>query len=276
VAAALVDFALGTDTGGSVRVPAAFCGLWGFRPTHGAVSTAGVVPLAPSFDTVGWFARDGATLARVGDVLLPTQEESARAVRWLVDPLLFAAADASVAAALDAVIRELPGVGRVDSGLADMGALAECYRVTQGAEIHAQHGAWIARSAPRFGPAIAERLADAARIGAAELRAAVDARDRYADRLRALLGDDGVLLLPAAPTVALAQDASPATLGNFYRRALGLGAIAGFAGAPQLVVPAGLAAGCPVGLGAIAPRHADRWLLALASTLCQRVSLPAP
>ena len=58
VAGGLVDFALGTDTGGSVRVPASYCGIFGFRPTHGRVSNAGVVPLAPSFDTVGWFARD--------------------------------------------------------------------------------------------------------------------------------------------------------------------------------------------------------------------------
>ena len=70
VAAGLVDFALGTDTGGSVRVPASFCGVYGFRPTHGRVSLDGVVPLAASYDTVGWLARSGAVLARVGAVLL--------------------------------------------------------------------------------------------------------------------------------------------------------------------------------------------------------------
>lgn len=72
VAASLNDvaFALGTDSGGSVRVPAAHCGVFGFRPTHGAVSATGVVKFAPSMDTVGWFARDGETLRQVGDVLL--------------------------------------------------------------------------------------------------------------------------------------------------------------------------------------------------------------
>ena len=64
VAAGQTDFALGTDTGGSVRVPANFLGLFGFRPSHGALSLDGVVPFAPSYDTVGWLARDAALLAR--------------------------------------------------------------------------------------------------------------------------------------------------------------------------------------------------------------------
>jgi len=70
VAAELVDFALGTDTGGSVRVPASFCGILGFRPSHGAVSTVGVVPMAQSFDTVGLFTRDPNILRHVGHILL--------------------------------------------------------------------------------------------------------------------------------------------------------------------------------------------------------------
>ena len=66
----LCDFALGSDTGGSVRAPANHCGLVGLRPTHGRISLQGVLDLAPSFDTCGWFARDVPTFARVGDVLL--------------------------------------------------------------------------------------------------------------------------------------------------------------------------------------------------------------
>jgi len=72
VAAGLADFALGTDTAGSVRVPAANCGIPGLRPTWGRISVAGVQPLAPSFDTVGFFAGDLEVLARVAGVLLPS------------------------------------------------------------------------------------------------------------------------------------------------------------------------------------------------------------
>uniref|UniRef100_A0A7N0V6F9 Amidase domain-containing protein n=1 Tax=Kalanchoe fedtschenkoi TaxID=63787 RepID=A0A7N0V6F9_KALFE len=70
VAAKLADFSLGTDTGGSVRVPASYCGIFGFRPSHGVITTDGVIPMAQSFDTVGWFARDPVILSRVGHVLL--------------------------------------------------------------------------------------------------------------------------------------------------------------------------------------------------------------
>jgi amidase len=69
-ASKLVDFALGTDTSGSIRVPASYCGLFSLRPTHGRISCQGVIPLAPSFDTVGWVARDATLLQRIGEVLL--------------------------------------------------------------------------------------------------------------------------------------------------------------------------------------------------------------
>ncbi|KAI7257790.1 hypothetical protein KC345_g10699, partial [Hortaea werneckii] len=75
VASGSVDFALGTDTGGSVRVPSAYCGVYGFRPTHGAVDMEGVIPLAPGFDTVGWMAGSAELLLKVGEVLLGTADD---------------------------------------------------------------------------------------------------------------------------------------------------------------------------------------------------------
>src|SRR5713226_7893748 len=101
VAGALVDFALGTDTGGSVRIPASFCGIFGIRPTHGRLSLEGMVGQAPSFDTVGWFARDADLLARIGEVLLGV--ELARAPRprhVLIATDAFAIAEAATSAAL--------------------------------------------------------------------------------------------------------------------------------------------------------------------------------
>ena len=110
VAAGLADFALGTDTAGSCRAPASFCGIFGFRPSHGAVSSNGVVPLAPSLDTIGWFARDAATLNKVGSALLPDDLDTAPLSRPLVLSEAFVACPPREAElsrpALDALIRD--------------------------------------------------------------------------------------------------------------------------------------------------------------------------
>src|SRR5215213_2507005 len=88
VACGLVDFALGTDTGGSVRVPASNCGIWGWRPSHGLISVAGVMPFAPTLDTVGVFTRTPELLERVAAVLLavesPTISEESSGAIYLV------------------------------------------------------------------------------------------------------------------------------------------------------------------------------------------------
>ncbi|KAL6001644.1 Outer envelope protein 64, chloroplastic [Asimina triloba] len=84
VAAELADFSLGIDTVGGVRVPGAFCGILGFRPSHGAISNIGIVPVSPSLDTVGWFAKDPSILQRVGHVLLRLPYADTRSPRHVI------------------------------------------------------------------------------------------------------------------------------------------------------------------------------------------------
>src|SRR5215469_16202075 len=110
VAAALCDTALGTDTGGSVRVPASFCGLYGIRPTHGRLNLSGMLPQAPTSDTTGWFARDAATFARVSGVLLGEAIPDALPSRLIVAVDAFGFADPEVAAALRPVVQKLGGL----------------------------------------------------------------------------------------------------------------------------------------------------------------------
>src|SRR5499433_1496859 len=107
VAASLCDTALGTDTGGSVRVPASFCGLYGIRPTHGRLPVSGMMAQAPSSDTTGWFARDAATFAKVSSVMLDETIPSALPRKLIIAAGAFGFADPEVAAALQPIVEQL-------------------------------------------------------------------------------------------------------------------------------------------------------------------------
>jgi amidase len=272
VAAGLVDFAIGTDTGGSVRVPASFCGVFGFRPTHGRVSLEGVVPLAPSYDTVGWFAREAAVLARVGAVLLGEALSPAEPVRrGIVADDAFDVLDPDNRYVLSNAARDLglSCLGVPAGGVAvfrDEQALAvECYRVLQGAEIWRALGPWIAQSKPRFAPDIAARFRDSSRISAKEVDAMVPVRSRIAERLIGLVPPGTVLLLPTAPAPALSLDASDDEIGRFYANALALTSVAGHAGLPQLTIPGAVTPdGYPLGLSLIGWPNGDESLLRFA------------
>ncbi len=175
VAARLVDFALGTDCGGSVRLPASYCGILGIRPTHGRVSLAGIAPFAASFDVAGWFARDADVFRRVGRVLLENRGEPARPQRLLIARDAFALVDSPVAdavrSAIDAVARLVPRVEEITVSPGGLKGWMEIFRVVQGSEIWANHGPWIESTKPRFGTAIAERLRLASRLDVGEIAA---------------------------------------------------------------------------------------------------------
>jgi amidase len=260
VAAGLVDVALGTDTGGSVRVPASFVGVFGFRPTHGVVSVEGVIPFSPSYDTVGWFARDIAKLSLVGDALLPKADVvPIRRLRIVGDA--FALADTAVS---NLVLARCKAMGineeiTLFDGVPE--TWLECYRVVQCAGIWQSLGPWITAAKPRFGEAIAPRFAEAASITPAEIERWTPVRAALAARVRAVLGDGEGLIVPTTPRVALRKDAAPSDYADFYRRALTITSIAGHAGLPQLTIPVGDVDGCPVGLSIVASPGHDRALL---------------
>lgn len=260
VAAGLVDFALGTDTGGSVRIPASFVGVFGFRPSHGAVSLDGVIPFSPSYDTVGWFARDVTTLHAVGDALLP--EKPAQDIRRLVllrDALDIA--DPAVASAIRDRCGKLGVNGEIRLFDEHPDEWRECYRVLQGAEIWRELGGWIKDAKPQFGPAIAARFADAAAITSADVDRWAPVREAFKARITSLLSGGIGLVMPTAPCAALRKTAADTEIGDFYRRALALTSVAGHAGLPQISVPAGVVDDCPIGLSVLALPGQDHALL---------------
>lgn len=260
VAGRLADFAIGIDTGGSVRVPASFVGIFGFRPSHGAVSPVGTLPFAPSYDTAGWLAADAATLAAVGKILLPMAEPPAIR-RLLLVRDAFALADADVSAALRRRCEALDIVDEITLFDGTDNEWLECCRVLQGYEIWQQFGYWIRSAKPRFGEAIARRFAEAASITSSDVARCKPVRASIAARLTAILGDGVGLVMPTAPCVALSKNADWSEIAEFYRRALTLTSAAGHAGLPQISVPAGRVEGCPVGLSILASSGHDRALL---------------
>lgn len=260
VAAGLVDFALGTDTGGSVRVPASFCGIYGYRPTHGRIPLDGVIPFAPSYDTIGLFTRSPGLLGRVGHVLLESKTATVKPARILWAEDASALTEPAVAAALPR-----PGEAVMIFEGAEA-ALLEAYRVLQGAEIKASLGAWIEAAKPRFGAAITPRFADALAITPDQVAQYQPVRDAFSARLRTMLEPGTILLVPTAPCPALPLSSDGVARGDFYRRTLTLTCIAGHAGLPAISIPVAELNGCPLGLSAIAGAGQDEALFDFAMT----------
>ena len=271
VAGGLVDFALGTDCGGSVRLPASYCGIFGFRPTHGSIPLDGVMPLASSFDTIGWFARDAALLEQVGRVLLTDNQAAPRPHRLLFALDAFDLAGNAVAQALQPAITAVTAaVGQAEQVSVSVEGLLEwtgLFRILQGAEIWANHGTWIRAVQPTFGPGIRERFEWTSSIAPATVAAGRERREQVTARLDELLGDEAILCLPTAPGIAPLRDTPSADLEAFRARALSLLCIAGLARLPQVSLPLGTLEGCPLGLSLVGPRGADTLLLMIAAGL---------
>jgi amidase len=283
VACSLVDFALGTDTGGSVRVPASNCGIWGFRPSHGFVSLAGVNRLAPSFDTVGILAQNAGVLARVAAALLAGSPVSVTEFSniYLLHEA-FALADAEVQQALLEPVRRLRalfGERMWESSLRELSAddtgsglatWADTFCVIQWAEIKSCLGAWIADTKPEFGPDVAASLELTNQLNRRRVADALERRERYFRCLHEFLGPNDLLCIPTTPAVAPRKGEAPARSskgGGYYPRTSALTSIAGIGRLPQVSLPVGHAAEVPVGLSLLGRHGQDALLVETAKSL---------
>ena len=273
VAAGLVDVALGSDTGGSVRGPASMCGLIGLRTTHGRILLEGVMPLASSLDTIGWFARDAATYARVGAVLLGRDVPGPALSRALVatDTLAWVTGAAESAAIASAMPRLLAPFTAVDHGLLAPEGLGERYevlRLVQAWEAWRAHRAWIeAGHWDALGAPIRARFTWSSQVTDEQRAAAETARAAVRAAMTDLVRDDTVIALPTLPTIAPLVDGPEPELEAFRQRSLPLLCSAGLAGLPQISIPLATVDGCPLGLSLIGPAGRDAALIDLAAAI---------
>jgi amidase len=265
VAQGLCDTALGTDTGGSVRVPASFCGLHGIRPTHGRLDLTGMMKQAPSSDTTGWFARDAATFARVSAVLLGEEIPPALPARLLIATDAFGFAEPATAAALAPMLERLKRLvpDWREEAMAPPGLVtwARAQRTLQPVEAWETFREWVERDNPRFAFSVARGLALGAMTPEAERGWAALVRQEARGRLRHLLPPGTVLAIPTTPFPAPPIGLPLPVLTPLRDQILCLCAHGGLAGHPQVSIPGAAVEGRPVGLSLIAARGADALLV---------------
>lgn len=271
VAQGLCDTALGTDTGGSVRVPSSFCGRYGIRPTHGRLDLTGMLPQAPSSDTTGWFARDAATFARVSEVLLSEPVGEGMPTRLLIATDAFGFAEPAVAAALQPIVERLkrlvPAAEEVVMAPPGLSVWGRAQRTLQPVEAWETFREWVERDNPRFAFSVAKGLVLGAMSSEADRGWAELMRREVRGRMRHLLPPGTILAMPTTPFPAPKAGLPLNVLTPLRDQILCLCAQGGLAGHPQVNIPGATVEGRPVGLSLLAARGADALLVRTALAL---------
>jgi amidase len=268
VAGGLVNFALGSDTGGSVRVPSSFCGLYGLRPTHGRIPLDGILIQAPSYDTIGWFADDPETFARVGEVLLRSQIPEVRPQILITAEDAFELADPEVVEVLKPKVDLVSSLfGETKNERLSPNGLVEWsgqQLVLQGREAWESARDWLDRVNPRLSFEVGERYGLARQITDAEVAVARAARREILKRMNEVFASGTFICVPTtvSPAPPTGQRLSDRT--TLRSRNSGLTSVAGTTGAPQINLPLAELDGLPVGLSLIGPPGSDELLIALA------------
>ena len=267
-----VDIAIGSDTGGSVRAPASYCGLIGLRPTHGRISMDRTKELAPSLDCFGWFAKDAETYARVGSVLLGDDTATAPLKRLLgspdLDSMLLGDDDYIAFQKAAERVEDLFDDERDFTSIPfDLDEAYWTFRHVQAYEANQALGEWVATRNPDLAPAIADRIAFGRTVSRQDYEGGCDRRAVISAALDNLLGKVGLLVFPTVPSCAPLKSESESTLQAFRDQALKLLCLSGLSGLPQISLPLGQVHGAPLGVSLMGPRGSDRQLIDIAVRL---------
>ena len=259
------DFGIGTDSAGSVRVPAAYCGVYGFRPSHGMVSTKGCQNFAKTFDTVGWFAKGSKVLKDVGDVLLKEADDEKYGVKEpkqfaiLTDLMHLADAQgsAAVASALKAFGYDDKYAGKVSkldlgerlkmlcpslrtdvSGKTGLELIRDKMHLTMGFEIYDELKDWLETTKPTLGKQTAMRIENAKKVSEQDYENLTKLREEIREVMDQIMDGGTVFIFPTVPGVApLREGRSDEEILSWRMKTFQFLAIASFCGLPQVAIP---------------------------------------
>lgn len=270
VSADLADIGLGTDTGGSIRVPASYNGLFGLRTTHGAISCDNMVPLAPSFDTVGWMCQNIDNLYKVAQVLLPARQNTA-----IHKPRIYVASNlvnnSEQAAAITDWVQTLTNSSITSAPFAaDSLQSSATFRTLQGYEIWQQHGQWITECQPTFADDVQQRFSWCKEISYEQQQKASQQQQLIIQHINMIFAHHDLMLLPTTPgrSPLLGQPAN--TMATYREDLMSLTAIAGLTGRPQIHLPLFTIEGAPCGLSLIGNKNSDLLLITMARELIKQ------
>ena len=259
----LYDFSIGSDTGGSVRIPASFCGLIGMRPTHNRINTKGVYPMAPSFDTIGWFANNPEIFQKVGNVLLNNIERSnVDFKQYVVAEDLLELCDAEVQENFNNYLNvNLPKINKTRLSTNTKAIIADNFRILQGFEVKENIIPWIEKNKPNISPEIRSRIDMASKITDVEVNRALIFRKTLIDEIEKSLPEGTIAIFPTSPFSAPKSGQDDESLGTFRKRLMELTSIAGMTSRPQITIPRLKDKSGPVGISLLGWKYSDEILL---------------
>lgn len=275
----LCDFAMGSDTGGSVRTPASYCGLFGLRPSHGRLSLELTQPLCESMDTAGYFTRDAHLFGLVGKCLLgedptPLAETPAMVISEALFDLLPAESVAALAPAIEQIRACCPQLESLVGKLPSLKDAYWAFRYIQGREAWLAQGEFIERNGLALGPDVAARFAWSKAVTDQQYNDACEFREAFAAQWDLLLGSR-VLVLPTVPDIAPLLSALDEEIEATRQLSHHLLAIAVLCRTPQLTMPLVIKDGAPLGISLIGPRGSDASLVKLAVSIAESATTPA-